>query len=383
MKNFLTNIFFPASVFFQIFTLNLEADGFRRIEELNPHIPLTCRTVFSEVSDDALVNRVVSAYQLAYKQHLGNSMWQLFFDQKHYPIHQIFEGGQLDKAALILRNPGSTDLFYGIDNLASSLLPLYASYEYTINMTITCMDSLLRFGEAIGAVTLDNPEGYYNPPRSWDVASLIEKLESHLNVTLNFPNPYPDEFGLWTSRGVVSYRVPQALYQAYLIKTLVKGIKNPRVLEIGAGVGRTAYYARLFGINDYTIIDIPMTGACSGYFLGRTLGEEAILLLGETCNNPENRVKILTPNQFINNFDQKYDLIINVDSLTEMDISVARSYVSTIENITPIFVSINHEVNPFTTRQLINQCSNVKNIKRSPYWMRHGYVEEIVEFEVQ
>jgi hypothetical protein len=34
-------------------------------------------------------------------------------------------------------------------------------------------------------------------------------------------------------------------------------VRGNRCLEIGAGVGRTAYYAHWLGMQDYTIVDLP------------------------------------------------------------------------------------------------------------------------------
>ncbi len=35
--------------------------------------------------------RMTASYQLAKKEHLGNSMWKLFFDYKHKNIHDVFK----------------------------------------------------------------------------------------------------------------------------------------------------------------------------------------------------------------------------------------------------------------------------------------------------
>src|SRR5690606_14876259 len=114
-------------------------------------------------------------------------------------------------------------------------------------------------------------------------------------------------------RGIISYRVPQALYQAWRMAQLLKDIARPRVLEIGAGLGRTAFYARKFGILDYTIIDIPVTALSQGYYLGRVLGEDQIHLAGEDRASSDERIKILPPSYFLTGED-RYDLILNADS---------------------------------------------------------------------
>ncbi len=71
------------------------------------------------------------------------------------------------------------------------------------------------------------------------------------------------------------------------------------------------------GIQDYTIVDLPIVATCSAYFLGKTWVEEQIVLNGENVQNPETKIKIFEEDYFLNRNDQYYDLIINVDSFTE------------------------------------------------------------------
>src|SRR5262249_5720898 len=131
------------------------------------------------------------------------------------------------------------------------------------------------------------------------------------------------------------------LYQAWRIKTLVAGIKRPRILEIGAGLGRTAYYAAELGLTDYTIIDLPSTSVAQGYFLGRALGDEQVTLFGELAI--PGRIKILPPESFLDAAcEATFDLVLNVDSMTEMDRSVAASYWDKIARSARRFLSINH-----------------------------------------
>ena len=66
------------------------------------------------------------------------------------------------------------------------------------------------------------------------------------------------------------------------------------------------------------------------YFLGRTLGEKAIRLFGEE-EGPG--IRILPPAAFLAAAD-RYDLVVNVDSLTEMARDRAVSYVD--QNALPV-----------------------------------------------
>ena len=151
------------------------------------------------------------------------------------------------------------------------------------------------------------------------------------------------------------------------------------MVEIGGGLGRTAYYARAFGIHDYTLVDLPLTGISQAYFLGRTLSPQAILLHGENAPDESERIKISPPNPFINSTD-RYDLALNVDSLPEVGRATAEAYVQQIATRAPIFLSINHEANDFTTRELIENNPKASASDRHPYWMRSGYVEELTRF---
>ena len=75
----------------------------------------------------------------------------------------------------------------------------------------------------------------------------------------------------------------------------------------------------------------------------------------------------------------KYDLIVNVDSLTEMDFSTAKGYWQKIKASTNLFLSINHEANPFRVQDLMAEDSLDLDVSRGLYWMRRGYVEEVIQ----
>jgi hypothetical protein len=240
-------------------------------------------------------------------------------------------------------------------------------------------DNLLRILEAVGDTRLDNPEQYHRAkPNFMLVAELLERLDAALGFKVQFPNPYPDECGLKSDRGVISYRVPQALYQAWKISQLVREHRAPRVVEIGAGLGRTAFYARELGVTDYTIVDLPFTNVSQAHFLGTVIGPDVINLIGETRR--KDAIKIITGDGFLAN-DERYDLVVNVDSFTEIDRKIAERYWSKIETNAPLFLFINHEHNCFTVNEFIKNSSKFKRVNRSYYWMRRGYIEELIEFE--
>jgi hypothetical protein len=339
--------------------------------------PAVTAYVEDNIQDLELVRRIITAYQKNNNPELGESMWKLFFDVRHSGTHQTFIDGDVKAVTQILRDPKSSDLFYGFDILTKSFNSIFKSLRNRKDYAEVCFDGLVRFAEASGSITIDNPERWPKIiRRPLDVENVIEEINKSC-WDFSVPTPYPDEYGLETSKGVMSYRVPQALYQAWRIKQLVKDIKNPRILEIGAGLGRTAYYANELGLKDYTIVDIPITAASQAYFLGRTLGESVVRLDGETSDGSIGKVKILSPATFMGEF-KSYDLILNADSLTELDIATAKGYWKKIKSSTKIFLSINHEVNSYSVKDLIANDLSDYDVSRHPSWMRKGYVEELV-----
>ena len=323
--------------------------------------------------DRSLVQRILDAYRKAAETELGarDSFWlQEFFELKR-PVHDALLRGDPDEVGEILANPQRTSLLYGFDGIHADEVRTEGSDLFTLQWTY---DNLVRAAEGVGARRLPNPEarGAVDVP---DTEEILTLLDEACGFRIDFPNPFTGEVGLLTSRGVASYRAVQALFQAFRIRDLCSDRAAPRVLEIGGGLGRTAYYARAFGIRDYTIIDLPITGVAQAYFLGSVLGPESVQLYGEMARRD---VRILPPTSFLEG-DEYFDLALNVDSLTELSPDTARRYLAQVERRASIFLSINHEANPSTVRNLYTE-RGWRGVTRTPYWLRRGYVEEVVRF---
>lgn len=118
-----------------------------------------------------------------------------------------------------------------------------------------------------------------------------------------------------------------ALEETLFLKDTLKTIKS--ILEIGAGYGRTCHtILSLFPhIQEYSIIDLPQMLKLSNAYLKKT-------------SQPENFKKI----QFIpikEILNKEYDLIINIDSMQEMDCKVVQSYMKYIDDNGKLFYSKN------------------------------------------
>jgi hypothetical protein len=240
------------------------------------------------------------------------------------------------------------------------------------------IDKILLFAEFLNIKRIENPERYKIINKKTNLYDLIDKIEQKIEISLDFKNPFPGEQGIEMRGGIISSREIQAIYQAYKIKEICKSFNNPSVVEIGGGLGRTAYYCSKFNIKNYTIVDIPISSLCQANYLARMIGEENILLDNEfKIYNNENKCKIISPKTYFSN-NVNYDLSFNADSLTEIDTDTQKKYINSFLSRTKLFYSINHENNLLTVNSHFN--NNYKSYSRNLYWLRRGYVEEVFLF---
>jgi hypothetical protein len=330
--------------------------------------------------DSSLVKRIVESYVIATAADpsAGDSQWALFFEKMNLGIHQALTSGDIDRVAHDLRDPSSNDLFYGFENIRQGYTAQWKDdCDARDFFTRQIYDALARLAEAAGAIPLENPEVYgFRDPSPYPVDDLLDRLDEALGVSVRFPNPYPEECGLATGRGIASYRAVQSLYQAWRISQVLAERGGESVVEIGAGLGRTAYYSAAFGVQRYSIVDLPFTLVSSAYFLGRVFDEDRITLYGEQARDYSFRLTI--PSDFLRS-TERVDLVVNFDSFTEIDRAVAAAYWQHVFSVSPALLSINHEANPFTVRDLYVAAPSRYRVSRHPCWMRRGYVEELIE----
>jgi hypothetical protein len=336
------------------------------------------------VDDTHIVERLVRAYQGASNANYGkDSMWRKFFETYQKEYHNVFVRGDIMQAREILANPSKNSMFYGFDELCSDVVE-----KHNLNMNDFAMviqDKLIRLAEAMGSLNLENPESsrwrnYLNV--STDEA--LRVIEADLGGIISFPNVYSGEIGSQSYRGLITYRTVLALYWAFRIQKTVRDSLSPSnhqpsICEIGGGLGRTALYAWQLGLKDYTLVDVPMTTISQGYYLMRCLGEDAVVLPGEQRRSRE-QIRLVHSEDFFAS-EERFDLIANMDSITEFGHETAIRYLKKVSVITPDFLSMNHEVNEIRVIDLLKEIGINYKASRHPSWIRNGYVEEFVNFQ--
>ncbi|MCK1342250.1 hypothetical protein [Bradyrhizobium sp. CW11] len=341
-------------------------------------------------NDLPLVCRVMAAYKRSFEQYRpSGSFWDVSLADLKRDIHDALIGTDRALAAKYLRSPDENTFFWGFDAIAKGPPGTIEPHEYVIkslNQTedwqvlyaLWLMNGLRSVAEGLGArrvpyvETMPDQVGMHNVSAQ-TTDQILDQIDRALGLKLLFPNPFPNELGLASNRGILGFRSIHAIYQAWRIAQIAKGRRDFKVMEIGAGLGRTAYFSNMFGVKDYTLLDIPLTNAAQGYFLGRVLGPDAIRLNGEAGPG---LLKVM-PASNLATCTEKFDLIVNIDSWTEMSRETADSYWQFARRSTNAVLSINHEHNAFTVRDLYSGDPDVTAI-RHPYWTRRGYVEELI-----
>jgi len=184
----------------------------------------------------------------------------------------------------------------------------------------------------------------------------LQKIAERYNFDISAPKDAGGQYGLKTDYGIYSERDMWALEVAMRVSDCFKN-KNIKICEIGGGFGHLAYYLNKMGFTNYTIVDLPTISVSQMYFLGMNLGEE--------------KVNFISPEDF----DGKYDLVLNVDSMPEMGRDTAKKYCDIMKNNSNYFMSVNIE-NISHRGYTVNQLCEMDKVARNIFWTRFGYVVE-------
>ena len=328
--------------------------------------------------DVHFASRIARAYDHACADFpgFGASMWDEI-TSKSGRAQEMLRHGPIKAVGDVLDDPASHNMCLGFDELNATHVEQHRKRASDDEWGNRILAKLLRLAEAVGAIRMWNPESQSMAPRDIDMVKLFDALDEAFGFRVDFPNPFPNEFGLVTRRGIVDHRSVIALYQARRLRALAGA--GARVVEIGAGIGRTAYYARQFGILDYTIVDLPHVNAMQANWLGRVLSPSSLTLVNE-CLTAPGSIRIVGPKWFLDT-DEKFSAVLNGDSITEMDFVAAQKYYLKVASCASIFVSINHENTPFRACDLPLVTKRVpRMLLRFPFWCREGYVEELYFF---
>tara|TARA_B100000989_G_C19517322_1_gene462337 strand:+ start:1201 stop:2400 length:1200 start_codon:yes stop_codon:yes gene_type:complete len=326
----------------------------------------------NKFDDHNKFTRLVNSLKIGIS-YRATGQWEEIYNNNQILAVSLIKKNDYVKLKKILSNPLSNDLMYGFDNLSKSLQSIFR-LETFFECSLTA-DHFLALAEYSGVINYQSPESLVSIFRkSINLKKLINKTILQIfKKDIIFPNIYPGERGIITDFGIASLRTPSAIYQAMQVSKL-----GQNICEIGPGLGRTAYFSKLLGVKKYTLVDLPISSLTQSYYLINSLPNEKISFTGEPDLNEG--IEFRLPDDFFKS-NQNYDLVLNVDSITEIDKEIAKDYLKEIIKRSKYFLSINHESNKFTVRSLVSELKSFKLLSIHRSWIRPGYLEELYEIE--
>jgi hypothetical protein len=276
---------------------------------------------------DSFLDRVRRSYGLSLQPEAAADGQWVRIDELRTSVHEALLAPDVAPLRAIFANPAVSDLNYGFDAMARTLLaPLTTQEAHAAAIKAQAERSrlqIVRLAETLGLRRWLPPDsehapGYYPSDYvlSPDIDALLAAICEAVGFDVQFPNPFPDEMGMKTSRGVASFRAIQAVYQAHRLAEELRGFSNPNILEIGPGAGRTAFYAGMIGLKKYTTVDLPLGVVAQACFLGATLGPDAIWMVGDDPARQPGRIRLL-PCTIALPETERFDLVLNIDSITK------------------------------------------------------------------
>jgi len=333
--------------------------------------------------DVAAAGRVLAAYAASRRGAQDASRTDVWADIRRIQGNfvALLEGGGAEPLARYLCNVSRHDATIGITQGDREFKRIRRDAGYRAFLATMTLDKLVSLAEAVGARPVENPEqGEYGVSMGVEPSLLADALAQRLGLDITPPDIDGGLFKLRVGAARLSERDLGAIYTAHLLRTTLAD--GGRVVEIGGGSGRVAYWSHRMGLTDYTIVDLPLVAAVSGYYLQRALGPARVRLQGES--SPAD-VGVLAHHALPAADDGRIDLVLNQDSIPEMRERDALEYVDWIAASARRFMSINHESRPVYRRrtlhlsvpELLAGRREFELELRFPYWLRKGYVVEL------
>uniref|UniRef100_A0A6C0BVM4 Sugar O-methyltransferase n=1 Tax=viral metagenome TaxID=1070528 RepID=A0A6C0BVM4_9ZZZZ len=278
------------------------------------------------------VVRICNYYNKYMSMYSKDNIWHAIILPKLKKYLELFTLNKYEHANFILENINKTNLMYGYDVLQNEFHNGILIYYDEIESTHKCIIKLLEEME-IKPVYTNN---------LLDIEENLLLMDEKCGFKIDFPEVfnYSKSATIASSRGKISHRMMYALYYVWNIYRHTPDIKNASILEIGAGTGRTAYYAYKFGFNKYTIMDIISTNIVQAHYNFNIFGANNVHLYGEECT--DSCFLTIMPSIVFETIKDNFDVVCNFDGLTEYGLNTATMYFKKIAEISTKFISINH-----------------------------------------
>ncbi len=327
-----------------------------------------------------------SAQDLCIKER--DDIWKTIKNRYHSKLIDVLENKDIDEAVEFFLNICKTKAIMGFmcrfqyDELTSDKEKI--NYE-----AIQTLDIFCRLAEALGVLPFECPEqGHWGQNINVDIHKTITDLEDVIGYEIQSPQAGSGTFGLTTQRGILSRKDLIAIYQAHRLAEILDDDFLKPIAEIGGGAGILMFHLYKKGFRNLKLYDLMHVAAIQSYYLIKSLPKAKIRLFGEN-ESQENNITILPYWEFYNSPKNSYKLVLNSDSLPEIERKLVEQFLEGIKRSSNLFLSFNQEGSaPMWEREhgvqhvikdLIREIGGFKRKYRFPFWMRRGYVEELYE----
>lgn len=238
------------------------------------------------------------------------------------------------------------------------------------------VDRIVSLAEYVGGISVQSPE-QGGHPFYFNINEIIESTGTQVNrisgKKLGFPVYQGGLIGIKTIAGIIDERQVNSLYIALKIHEKLKDNPEAKICDLGAGNGLVLFWLYQLGYKNLYAVDLPHISLLQIYNLSIHFGIDHVGT-GLDCQKP---IKICSMEEFA---QTNYDLVVNSDSLPEIDHDWAETYLKHISSNSKYFYSINQEtmhkeqLNISLTMQ--KKYHNMQRLSRDRFWMRPGYIEE-------
>lgn len=242
-------------------------------------------------------------------------------------------------------------------------------------------DRIISLAEYVGAVSVQCPE-QGGQPFYIDLDEIMEatgkKIKDRVGA-VGFPIYQGGLIGIKTRAGIIDERQISSLYLALKIHEKFQHNKMAKICDLGAGNGLILFWLYQMGYRNLYAVDLPHVSLMQAWNLAIHFGNTQVRF-GHEETGP---INILSMDQFL---EHDFDLVVNSDSLPEIDHEWAAKYLEHMNRKVKNFYSINQET---MHKEQINinltierNYHNLQSVSRHRFFMRPGYIEEWYESKI-
>lgn len=319
-------------------------------------------------------------------------MWRDLEDHMHKDFLDCLRDNDSEKLALYLCNMASNNVTHGLSQGTQMTTMLRQRTQTRKRVASLYFDRVLCLAEMMGCLPAEGPEqSQFGQNISHSINEVVNLIESQIRVSILLPQIEGGLFGIKVKDGVLAQRDLFALEAALELRSIAYVTGSSTFGEIGAGIGKAAFWSWKLGLKNYSIFDLPYVAVISAFYLIKALPPNSVLLYGEVGIDAERKIKIQPYWCFKGHEREHVDVVLNQDSFPEMNDAIVLDYFRAMMDAgVKYLLSINQEgmekLMSFERRQgrvciWAEQLQGFRRIYRTKVWTRPGYVEEPFQLE--